>query len=645
MGRSGRAALALALAWAAVSPASAGLGLNRASDAAARPAALRAIAIRHRPLTRRAPADRGRIERPAIVNGLLTGDFPSVGALLEPGSASSGATSCSGTMIGCETFLTAAHCVCPADGASCQPGGAAEPDPGAFVVFLQHAGFRAVASIAVHPDFSFPNADVAVLKLAQPVTGIRPTPINTTGRPPTGSSATIVGFGRAGGGLQDYGLKRHGRVLVDLQGCDPDQVCWRFESPLGPPGQDSNTCNADSGGPLLWDPGSGEVVAGITSGGTSAQCLPLDLSSDADVFTYRTFIATEAGADLGAPFCGAIAQVGDAAAHVDAITGSLGSSTTSQAFTVPVGPAVTSLRVALNASEQGGADFDLYVKSGGPPSPADFDCKADGPNQFGYCELLAPLADTVDVLVQRVAGSAAFQLTVTALSDSCGPGSDGSVCDDGNPCTTGDQCQGEICVGAPSPDGLTCDDGDGCTWGDACQAGTCVGSATPRPSCREPIATGASSLVVKDFGDDRRDLLRWSWRRGAATSKMELGEGTTGAGFDLCLWRGAPGAETLAARLHVPAGGGWTESGSGYRYRDPSAASDGIQSVRLHAGASDGKARIALKAKGLSLPAPALPLAAGGPVTVQLAGPSACWEARFTSPARDDLAVFRSRSE
>lgn len=640
-----RAALALALAWAVPAQAAAAPGSPRLSGAAGRSYTRRAIRLRRGPATRPAPPSPGRLERPAIVNGVLTADFPSVGALLRPGSAASGETWCSGTMIGCQTFLTAAHCVCLSDGAACQAGGSAEPDPASYVVFLQHAGFRAVTSIAVHPSFSFPSADVAVLKLAQPVTGIRPTPINTTSRPPTGSSATIVGFGRGGGGLQDYGLKRHGRVTVDLQSCDADQVCWRFESPLGLPGQDSNTCNADSGGPLLWNPGSGVVVAGITSGGVSADCTPLDLSYDADVFAYRSFIAAEAGADLGSAGCGPIAQVGDPAAHVDALAGSLGGADSGQAFAVPVAASASSVRVALNASEQGSANFDLYVKAGAPASPSDFDCKADGPNQFGFCELFPPLPGTVHVFVGRAAGSGPFQLTVTALPDSCGPSPDGSPCDDGNPCTTGDQCVGSACVGAPAPDGLTCDDGDGCTWGDACQAGICAGSETPRPACRTSIAAGGSTLVLKDSPDDRRDLLRWSWRRGAATSKAELGAAATGAGFDLCLWRGATGAEALAAALHIPGGSGWTERRSGYRYRDPAGASDGVQVVALHAGSSDGETRITVKAKGPSLPMPALPLAAGAPVRVQLAGGDACWEARFPAPARDSAASFRSRSE
>ena len=87
-------------------------------------------------------------------------------------------------------------------------------------------------------------------------------------------------------------------------------------------------------------------------------------------------------------------------------------------------------------------------------------------------------------------------------------------CDDGDPCTTGDQCSGGACVGmmpdcddgnectndfcdpsrggcdnARARDGTTCRDGLYCTIGDACQDGVCTGGGArdcPTPcSCDE----------------------------------------------------------------------------------------------------------------------------------------------------------------
>ena len=55
----------------------------------------------------------------------------------------------------------------------------------------------------------------------------------------------------------------------------------------------------------------------------------------------------------------------------------------------------------------------------------------------------------------------------------------------------------------------------------------------------------------------------------------------------------------------------------------------------------DGQASIALKAKGPSLPTPALPLSQSPDVTIQLRGGDACWETVLpASAARNDVSRF-----
>ena len=71
-----------------------------------------------------------------IDNGVSTGDYPAMGALLSPNDPDRGALVCSGTLIGCRTFLTAGHCV---EGAA----------PSAFIVYFQHAGFIGVSAITL----------------------------------------------------------------------------------------------------------------------------------------------------------------------------------------------------------------------------------------------------------------------------------------------------------------------------------------------------------------------------------------------------------------------------------------------------------------------------------------------------------------
>lgn len=394
-----------------------------------------------------------------IVNGSLSFGDPSVGALLRGGQADSAVTWCSGTLVGCRTFVTAAHCVCDLYGSACQSGPAA-PDPGEWLVFLQHAGLIAVESIAVHPGFSFPQDDVAVVRLAAEATGVAPSPL-AAADPPLGTDATIVGFGRSGGGADDYGLKRRGAVVTAAcAGGSPDGLlCWDFESPIGPPGTDSNTCNGDSGGPLFAGEAGTQVLAGITSGGSSDDCLPADESYDTSVAFQRGFIEGVAGADLGTDACGELPAVGGSGAEVLGFSRLLDSGTSAgeHAFEVPEG--ARRLRVALNASEDYGANFDLYVRAGSAPTALEWDCRAVGPGQFGFCEFASPAPGPWHVRVGRVAGTATYQVTATWFSageDPPPPPPAGPQSRPQRQCLNRLAEAGALVAGAQTRDALTC---------------------------------------------------------------------------------------------------------------------------------------------------------------------------------------------
>ncbi|TMA54850.1 MAG: trypsin-like serine protease [Deltaproteobacteria bacterium] len=248
---------------------------------------------------------------PRIVNGVPTQQRPTTGVLLlRNASFSAFFGICSGTLIGCQHFVTAGHCVCNGgDFATC-----GTPNPADFAVYLQHVGLLAVSAIDVNPAYDGTSSDVSVLTLAAPITGVHPTKLNTTGNPTVGMAGSIAGYGVTDGPSNDFGILRQGSVVISSCGGffpEPDMTCWTFDAPVGPPGTDSDTCFGDSGGPLFVDFGSGDVLAGATAAGTSGNCRPTDISDDTNIFQNRTFIQSIGGADLSSTSCGAITQVGD----------------------------------------------------------------------------------------------------------------------------------------------------------------------------------------------------------------------------------------------------------------------------------------------------------------------------------------------
>jgi hypothetical protein len=600
---------------------------------------------------------------PRIVNGVLTDDFPAVGALLRGSDAESASAWCSGTLIGCSTFLTAGHCI---EGRT----------PGEFFVYLPNAGVFPVASIALHPSYNYPAADVGVLKLATPVTGVGPTAIETDSAPPFGTPGVLVGYGRSGDPLFDYGLKRSGDVVtascttIPAPGSNTTSVCWDFTAPIGPPGSNSNTCNADSGGPLLVDLGPGRRVAGTTSGGSSASCNPTDHSYDANVFTYRSFIQAQGGADLANTSCGGGPQVGDPGTTVVALDGSLSNANPDGTHTFSVPNGTTKLRVAMNAVDDGASDFDLYVKEGSAPTTTTYDCGRFGPNQYGVCEFTPPTSGTWYVLVHRFAGSGPYQVTVTEFATACAaPGSDGTSCDDGNACTSSDVCQSGSCVGTPVTDGMPCSDGNACTGPDTCQSGVCNTSPLPngtpcddgdpctRPDTCEagtctgtgPVLTcktapaGQALFTIDNRSPDTRDRLAWTFHKGPATTLAELGTPTTTTPYALCLYDDVSGTPERRLTKVIPPGAHWKGSIRGFRFFDTTLSTGGIQSITLTTG-SAGRSSLMVRGRGQSLGLPGLPLAKQPNVIVQFLNDTTCWSSTYSTAITNGIARFKGKN-
>ncbi len=345
-------------------------------------------------------------ERDRIVNGVATIEFPGVGALVTGTSGPTATSWCTGTLIGCQTFLTANHCV------------ADDRTPANYQVYFQNLGFVAVERISPpHKEYAFPHADLAVLRLAQPTEGLPVSGINRAFVVPEQTPGTLIGFGRTGGLAQDPGVKRRGTVRTAK--CDRKEkslLCWDFQAPVGLPGETSNTCNVDSGGPLFVREATRSaprVLAGVTSGGVRRDCLAGDHSYDVDVRQFADWIAEQAGSDLGATQCGSRPLVGTERVKVLAGMGGLQvGEAQDYRFAVPQG--VRLLVVALNGTDTAETNLNLFVKRGAPATASDNNCARNETGNYAVCSFTTPVSGDWFLRVDQQGQSRAeFQVVAT----------------------------------------------------------------------------------------------------------------------------------------------------------------------------------------------------------------------------------------
>ena len=310
-----------------------------------------------------------------IVNGLPSHSHPAVGALLKGNTPQSAGAWCTGTLVGCDKFLTAAHCI------------ADDPSPDSYLVFFQELGFFEVKAIKWEKEkYHFPYFDLAMLTLAKPVEGIAPMAVNMSVKPLNNSIATIVGFGRTGGTRFDYGIKREGSVKTAACPANlakSNVLCWHFDADVLPGASAQNTCNADSGGGVFMRDNDGprvvEKLFGTVSGGTDANCMKKDVGYNVDVYQYRDWIKTAGEGRLSSAMCGRPlweANAGEPARS----TLHLDETAPEAAVTIDAPEGVTALRVAMNAEDNGSGKnkFQFSAFSSKDGAGSENACKDNG---------------------------------------------------------------------------------------------------------------------------------------------------------------------------------------------------------------------------------------------------------------------------
>ncbi|MGJ5130982.1 S1 family peptidase [Bradyrhizobium oligotrophicum] len=354
-----------------------------------------------------------------VVNGIPTTWYPTVGALLHRNGNAFGSL-CTATLIGCNTVLTAAHCV------------VRDVDVRNYRMFFQHGGLATIKSISWQKkDYREPSrdgeqADIAVLQLGEPITGIAPFPINQDYEHEPNVPGIIVGFGRTGGSANNFGLKRYGPVKSADCGkgfAKNEMICWDFS------GGGSNTCSGDSGGPLfVSESREQEVISGVTSGGQNSSCLSSDHSFDTSVFRYSAWVKASAGADLGTKACGPVVPLSAKFEENDKrfkpVSGQLSSASPRHVFEIRTKDAQV-LRVGVNVAKFIEADAQetaasprIIIAKGQTRDGANTLCRSDAAGAAAFCSVAGPEDDQIyTIVLDRVGnqGRADFQLVVSVF--------------------------------------------------------------------------------------------------------------------------------------------------------------------------------------------------------------------------------------
>jgi len=229
-----------------------------------------------------------------VLNSPLAPWVPKLVTIAGSGQTSIGIGACTGTFIGENVVLTAAHCVLAVKGQKLkQPvfkanGEVASAEAPIIMAAVAGAGGKAnmfyATEIAIHPTYKiregYFNGDIALIKfretLAQPIARGAKLVLDNVGLGTPGATVQAIGYGTSnitGGGWFGGEEKRSSdglrqKTLEIFTSIDPDFTVYQSDALVmkaregDEPG---NVCHGDSGGPILRQVSGRYVIVGVNS--------------------------------------------------------------------------------------------------------------------------------------------------------------------------------------------------------------------------------------------------------------------------------------------------------------------------------------------------------------------------------------------